>query len=629
MSSKTHKDESQNFEARVYVMLYVVVAIFVALGIRFWVLQVARHDVYVREAENNRIREIPELAPRGAILDRNGVVLVDNTPAYNVVVTPELITDRQATVNALVDNIGVDRARLESDLSDPQRPPSQPITVKQNATDADTQWVAAHEYEHPEIQIVDQPQRVYKFGKLACHVLGYIGEISRRQLDDPRYHEYRPGDIIGSDGIERVYDQVLRGKDGKRVVVVDSRGRPQRDIEERRVKAIKGQDIETTLDFDIQRIAEEQFDNAGQTGVAIVLDPGTGEILALVSRPAFDPSVFARNVISSEGRSEVRAILDDPGKPLFNKATRGIYPTGSTWKLLIAAAALEENVIAKESRFVCGGGIQMGNRFVNCMGSHGAPDIHSGIVFSCDGFFYRLGLKMGIDMISEWVGRFGMGSKTGIDLPHEERGIVPDRRRKKAWKDIDTVWASIGQGLAITPLQLIRGTAGIMMNGELHSPHVLKEAKATSIAEVKYFDDKRETVSLRPETAKILRYAAWGVVNEGGTGGGAAIPHLNIGGKTGTAQVIAKEKAKTKEHQDHAWFVSFAPVQADVRPEIAVVVLTEHGGQGGRASAPKARAILAAYFSKKLGRPILPELFAKSEDSTGGTPATPAKPGSN
>lgn len=622
MSSKNGRDESQNFEARLYAIQYVVFAVFAVLAIRFWVLQIAHHETYIQQAENNRTREIPIAAPRGAILDRNGHLLVDNTPAYNVLVAPDLVTSREETIKVLSDNLGVDRNQVTSDLNDPRRPKSQPIVVKQNASDADRAWVAGHQYEHPEISLERQPQRLYPNGKLACHVLGYIGEIGAKQLEDPAYVSagYRSGDIIGQDGIEKVYDRILRGKDGKRIVVVDSRGRLITELES--VEPIKGQDIVTTLDSDVQRVAEEQFDATGDTGAAIVMDTRTGDILALVSRPAFDPNVFARNVISSGNRAELRAIMNDPTTPLFDKAIRGTYPTGSTWKLMIAAAALEEGIITPESsRLVCGGGLQLGNRLVHCMGSHGSPDINAAIVHSCDGYFYRLGLKMGVDKIHDWVVRFGMGQRTGIDLPHEERGIIPDREWKKRnvrdpiWRDFDTVMASVGQGsVNVTPLQLLRAEAGIMMGGRFCTPHVFKEAKATNLAPLKSYEGKTETMRLSASTVDLVSYGAWGVVNAGGTGTAAALPDMDIGGKTGTAQVIAKEKASGgRKHQDHAWFISFAPLHTEQQPELAVVVLTEHGGQGGRASAPKSKMINAAYFSKKLGRSLLPQLVARNK----------------
>ncbi|HEV8483074.1 MAG TPA: penicillin-binding protein 2 [Blastocatellia bacterium] len=637
MSSRSFRDESPDLGMRLYVVQYLVLAIFIALGIRFYFLQVVRHDAYTARAEENRIREIPIIATRGSIFDRNGQRLVDSTPAWNIVVTPEDIPkeNRQETINALVEQLGVDYKLLMTELEDPHRPKSQPILIKQNATKADQAWVAARELEYPEIRVEDQPQRIYPHGKLAAHVLGYIGEISPKMLEDPRYADagYKSGDIIGLGGIEAQYDLILRGQNGKRLLVVDSRGRQIRELT--RVEPIKGMDIITTLDIDVQRVAEDQFDSVGQTGVAVAMNPQNGEILAMVSRPAFDPNVFAENVISSgENRAEVRAIMNDVTHPLYNKAIQGRYPTGSTWKLMMTTAALEEGVITpKDSRLVCGHGIQMGNKFVACMGNHGSPDIHAAIVHSCDGYFYRLGLKMGIDKIHDWVVRFGAGAKTGIDLPHELKGIIPDREWKKrvnprdpVWKDFDTVLAAVGQGsVAITPLQLLRAESGIMMGGEFHTPHLLKEARETQLFKVKTYEDSTVNLVLSPTTVDIVSYGAWGVVNEGGTGGRAALPGINVGGKTGTAQVIAKEKVRTKEHQDHGWFISFAPLHTSEKPEFAAVVLTEHGGQGGLTSAPKSRMINAEYFSKKLGHRILPELAAKPDPGKlSQAPKTPA-----
>ncbi len=630
MSSTNLRDEGFNPELRVYVIQYLVLAVFIVLGIRFYVLQVARHDDYQARAENNRIREIPKPAPRGAILDRNGNTLVDNTPAFNIVVTPEDITNKEETLNALAKNLDVDRGELLAELNDPLRPKSQPLLVKQNASAADRAWVAAHEFEHPEIQVDTQPQRIYKYGKLAAHVLGYIGQVNSKQLEIPEFKEagYKSGDIIGQGGIEAIYDKILRGKDGMRRLIVDSRGRPIADLEI--IEPIKGQDIVTTLDLDIQRVAEEQFYSKHETGAAVVTNPQNGEVLAMVSVPSFDPNVFARNVVSSESRKEVAAIVNDPAHPMYNKAIQGTYPTGSTWKIMMATAALEEGVITlKNSRLVCGGGIAVGNRFVHCGGNHGTPDIHAAIVHSCDGYFYRLGLKMGVDMIHDWVSRFGMGQKTGVDLPGELRGIIPSREWKKrvnprdpVWKDFDTVLASIGQGsVAVTPIQLLRAESGIVEAGDYHTPHFFKEAKATQLKPVAYYDDKPTELKLSQTTIDTIDYGMWGVVNEGGTAGGVGFPReINAGGKTGTAQVIAKEKAHGKDQKDHSWFISFAPMHTGQKPEIGVVCITENGGWGASASAPKAKVIEAAYFSKKLGHPILPELVAMNTHAKPETP---------
>ena len=638
MSSTNLKEEGFNPELRVYFIQYLVLAVFIALGIRFYVLQVARHEDYQARAENNRIREIPIPAPRGNILDRTGErVLVDSASAFNVVVTPEDITDREETLNALVTNLAVDRDEVLAELNNPLRAKSQPVLVKQNATPADRQWIAAHELEHPEISIEEQPQRIYRYGKLAAHLLGYIGQVSPKQLENPKFKDagYKAGDIIGQGGLEAVYDQVLRGKDGMRRVIVDSRGVPKAELE--KIEPVKGQDVITTIDLDLQMIAENLFTSKNETGALVALNPQDGEILAMVSVPSFDPNVFARNVVSTENRKEVRAIVNDPAHPLFNKAIQSIYPTGSTWKILMATAALEEGVITpKNSKIICGGGLQLGNRFLNDSGgNHGMPDIHAAIVHSCDGYFYRLGLKMGVDMIHDWVSRFGMGQRTGIDLPSEQRGIIPSREWKKrvnprdpVWKDFDTAIASIGQGsVAVPPLQLLYAESGIIMGGTFHKPHVFKEAKATQLAQVKYYDNQPTELKLSPATVDIIDYALWGVVNEGGTAGRIPFPReLNIGGKTGTAQVIAREKVRTKLHKDHSWFISFAPTHTDQKPEIGVVCITENGGWGASASGPKVNIVEAAYFSKKLGRPFLPELVALNTQPKveAGRPATGA-----
>ena len=635
MSSANPKEEGFNLELRVYFIQYLVLVVFIALGIRFYVLQVARHADYQARAENNRIRDIPIPAARGAIFDRTGQrVLVDSESAFNVVVTPEDITNKEDTLNALAQNLDVDPAEVVAELNNPLRAKSQPILVKQNASRADLAWVAAHELEHPEISIEEQPQRIYRYGKLAAHMLGYIGQVSPKQLELPAFKDsgYKAGDIIGQGGIEAVYDKVLRGRDGMRRVIVDSRGVPKAELE--RIEPVKGQDVITTIDLDLQMLAESLFTSKNETGALVALNPQDGEILAMVSVPSFDPNVFARNVVSTENRKEVRAIVNDPAHPLFNKAIQSIYPTGSTWKIMMATAALEEGVITpKNSKIVCGHGLQLGNRFLNDSGgNHGSPDIHAAIVHSCDGYFYRLGLKMGVDMINDWVKRFGMGQKTGVDLPSEQRGIIPSREWKKrvnprdpVWKDFDTAIASIGQGsVAVPPLQLLRAEAGIVMGGVFFKPHVFKEAKATQLAAVKYYENEPTELKLSPTTVDIIDYALWGVVNQGGTAGGVGFPReLNIGGKTGTAQVIAREKVRTKAHKDHSWFISFAPTHTDEKPEIAVVCITENGGWGASASAPKVKMVEALYFSKKLGRPVLPELVA----ANGQIKVEPARPG--
>jgi penicillin-binding protein 2 len=618
MSKRNPKEVSMDFELRVSLIQYFVLAVFVVLGIRFYVLQVARHEQYQNLAENNRIRDIPLIAPRGAILDRNGKILVDNTPAFNIVVYPEDITSKEQTINVLAEYLGIEREEASREINNLLRSKSDPILIKQKATDADRAWIAAHREEHPEIDIDPQPQRVYLHGKSACHVLGYIGQISPKQLENPKYAEagYKMGDIIGLGGIESYYDKILRGQNGKRRVIVDSRGRLVRELE--RIEPIKGQDIVTSIDIDIQKVAEEQFESKNDKGAAVALDTRNGEIIALVSYPNFDPNVFARNVISSENRKEVVAILLDPGHPLTNKAIQGFYPAGSTWKLMMSAAAIEAGITPlNDSRIACGGGLQVGGRFVRCMGSHGSPDVHVAIVRSCDGYYYRLGIKLGLEGQKEWLARFGMGQKTGIDIPHERAGSVPNAAwkarvnpRSPQWTDFDSALSAVGQGaVAIPPIQLIRAESAIMMGGQLFTPHVFKEARETQLSPMKTYEDTPKDLHLSPATSAAIRSAAWGVVHEGGTGGGIGFPEeLSVGGKTGTAQVISTAKAIGKNLQDHSWFISFAPLQKDVTPEFGLVVITENGGFGAKASGPKAKMIHLAYFTKKFGRALAPEL---------------------
>lgn len=596
-------------QSRLTVIQYLLIGAFAVLGFRLWSLQVIHHEQYVRAAESNRLKTIPITAPRGLILDREGRVLVDNRPTLSIIVSREEVKARGESVMDLVEEliaqgVTLDRDFIRARLAVARRQPLYyPMVIETNADPADVAWVRAHQLEYPELDVIEQPQRRYPYGRLLAHVLGYVGEISQRELALPEYEGYRPGDIIGKAGVEKVYDRWLRGRDGIRRVVVDSVGREISQIEQ--IDPVPGRTIRLTIDLDLQRVAEQQLGN--RRGVVVAMDPRTGEILAMVSHPAFDPNLFAQRITTPEGKAEFRRLVTDPHHPLYNRAIQGLYPTGSTWKVLVATAALEEGVISvKESRLMCGGGLQVGRRFVRCMGAHGMPDLHRALVVSCDGYFYRLGLKLGIRRMHDWAKRLGMGQPTGIDLPNERGGIIPSPEIKArlnpgdpVWRDFDTVIAAIGQGsVAVTPLQLLRAVAGIAMGGELHRPHVFLEAGPPG-PRLTYQGDEVVVVPLHQRTCEMIRYSLWGVVNEQGTGTRARVVGFDVAGKTGTAQVVATHKAGGKL-KDHAWFVAFAPRS---RPEIAVVVLVENAGFGGTYSAPIARAIFEAYRNKHYGVP--------------------------
>jgi penicillin-binding protein 2 len=466
------------------------------------------------------------------------------------------------------------------------------------------------------LRVEQQPQRRYPPNGLLAHVLGYVGEISPEQLKHPNYKDkaLKPGDVIGQSGLEQTYDDYLRGRDGYRKVVVDSRGRIQDEIET--VPPQPGQDLVTTIDLDLQLVAEEQLrDSATKRGVIVVMNPNNGEILALASAPTFDPNLFSGRISTKEGRAEYAALLTDPQTPLLNRAVQSRYPPGSTWKIPMAIAGLQQGAISiDDSKLLCGGGITIGNKFTRCMGNHGTPDLKTAITHSCDGYFYRLGLKMGLDGIVAMVDEFDINKRTGIDIPNEVVSWTPSREFKKRmqpsnpdWKDIDTVYASFGQVYdVITPIALLRTIAAVSMGGKLYVPHFLKELKPAGEAgspdyrasrSFEPFDSSRPNPKVIPipqEMDHLVIEGMWSVVNAGGTGAAIRMAGFDIAGKTGTAQVVGLGK-DTGKNKDHSWFVSYAPAY---KPEIAMVALIENSGFGGQHAAPAVRRVYDVYYRK-------------------------------
>src|SRR5919202_1241009 len=558
------EDDTQNLRVRMAIIHGLVVAVLAVLGARLYFLQVINGDYYAERAENQRVRRLRIPAPRGAILARDGkTVLVDSRSTYNIILAGEDMKGKD--LGALVEplsaglDVAPDIMRERFDQATHQAA-FEEVTVKEGATPADIAWVEAHTLEFPMLLIREQPQRRYPQNGTLAHVLGYVGEISPEQLKQPRFKDpavnplvkdnpYHPGDIMGQEGLESTYDRYLRGRDGYREVEVDSRGRIQRDLSA--VPPQPGQDLVTTIDLDLQQTAEEQLRNSPTgRGVIVAMDPNNGEILALASYPTFDPNLFSQRINTREGRAEYAALLKDPKKPLYNRAIRGRYPPGSTWKIPMAMAGLQEGAITlQHSNLVCGGGIQIGNKFTRCMGNHGSPELRTAITKSCDGYFYRLGLKMGIGGIMQMVDEFDLNQRTGIDLPHELVSWTPSpdfkRRfnpRAPDWKDIDTVYASFGQVYDImTPISMLRAIAGIGMGGRLYVPHLLKEVQAIAAvgdpAQTGYhperpartfdqarieegLDNKRpnpKVLDVPEEMHHMVVEGMWGVVNNGGT----------------------------------------------------------------------------------------------------------------
>jgi penicillin-binding protein 2 len=622
-------DDSQNLRVRLRLIQVLVLVMLGVLCVRLYLLQIIDGKRYAEVAENQQQRQLPIPARRGRILDRNGVVLVDSKSIYSIVLSREDTTriDRYSLIKPLAEGLQLDPEILRERFDEVKKQPAfESIVIKEGATVADMAWVDAHQLELPALRVEQIPQRQYPADGMLAHVLGYVQEISPNQLEDQRYKDkkYKPGDIIGQNGLEAIYDESLRGRDGFRRVLVDSRGHIQKELEI--VPPVAGQDLITTIDLDLQKAAEEQLQKSvTKRGVILAMDPNNGEILALASYPTFDPNLFSQRITTKEGRAEYNALLTDPQTPLLNRAIQAKYPPGSTWKIPMSVAGLQQGVITvDESNLACGGGIQVGNKFTRCMGNHGSPDLRAAITRSCDGYFYRLGLKMTIKGIMQMVDEFDLNRRTGIDLPHETNNFTPSPEfkakmnpRDPEWRDIDTVYSSFGQVYdIITPLSMLRTVAGISVGGKLYIPHLMKEIRPipnTQPGDADYrpghgfkpLDPNRPNPKIIPipeDQHKVVADGMWGVVNNGGTGAGIRMVGFDIAGKTGTAQVVGLGK-DVGANKDHSWFVSYAPAY---KPEISLIALIENSGFGGQHAAPAVRAVYDVYYAKTRNQPELP-----------------------
>ena len=621
-------DRTQNLRARIRTLQIIVLVLLSVCMVRLYNLQIVDGDYYHERAINQRLRTLSIPAPRGTIFDRHGRVLVDSRPVYDVVLQRESgkQIDQATLLTELPAALDLDPVYLQERFSEISTNPAyESILIKENATNSDIAWIEAHSLEFPLLHIEERPQRHYPENGLLAHVLGYVGEIGPHQLELPEYKNngFKPGDVIGKEGLEAIYDHFLRGHDGSRTVIVDSLGRI-RDVVDV-IEPIAGQDLVTTIDLDLQLAAEEQLRNSSsKRGVIIALDPNNGEILALASYPTFDPNLFTDRITTKKGRAEYAALLRNPDTPLYNRAIRGRYPPGSTWKIPMAIAGLQQGVITLEnSRLSCGGGIQIGNKFTRCMGHHGKPDLHTAIMKSCDGYFYRLGLKMGLAGIMAMVDDFKLNERTGIDLPHELTSWTPSPEfkarfnpRAPRWTDIDTVYASFGQVYDfVTPISLLRAVAAVAVEGKLFTPHLLKRVREVGEPgddhyrpAKDYGDPLAGAIPVASEHREAVVGAMWSVVNAAGTATGIQKAGYDIAGKTGTAQVVGLGK-DIGRNKDHSWFVSYAPA---FNPELAVLALIENSGFGSRHAAPAARALYDVYFEKTPRADQISEHIAKN-----------------
>lgn len=570
---------------------YTMVAVFLFLVSGYWELQVLNADFYRELAQNNRIKSYPLPAARGRILDRDGRVIVDNLPSYRLLLSREVLKEEHLPL--IAKGLDLDYNDLIAKIERYRKAPRYiPLVIKELLTPADLAFVEANRNAEtfPELELAQSQQRIYPKDGFLAHTLGYVGEVSEAELDTQEFAKFRTGDTVGKTGIERYYNETLYGQDGQRKSLVNSRGKELAVIQQSAPRS--GRDVQLTIDLDLQAVAEIALD--GKRGAIVALDPRNGEVLAIASRPAFDPNQFTVGVSSKQWRD----ILDNPEKPMLNRAIQAQLAPGSTFKPIMALAGLEEGVITPTFNVVCTGAFQTPDRAFHCHArrGHGYMQLPSAMALSCDSYFYTLGAMLGIDRISKWGELAGLGRKTGIDLPGEQAGDLPSvawkqRRFQQRWVLGDTVNVSIGQGyLNVTPLQLAHSVGGIATGGVWQHPHLFKGQVATNAP---------------PRAAKVDLDHVQTVINamcgvtKFGTATIAAIPGVELCGKTGTSQLISNETLKLKQLEgrirDNAWFVGFAPRS---NAEIVVAALFEGGDHGDRASI-LVRDVIKSYFDKK------------------------------
>ena len=608
---------------------YGILLMMLALAAGLWRLQVLGADNFRVLAEQNRIRKVPILAGRGKLFDRENRLIVDNYPSISCFLVREQSHSVDADLPLIARGLHLDLDQLRATLHRYRTAPGyQPIPIKQDVTADEQAFIEAHRNELPELETIDEERRLYPRDGYAAHLIGYVGEVSEEMLNNPRYAAYEPGDVVGKAGVEETYDQLLRGQDGSRDVIVDSRGREVGYL--RTQHAIPGQDLRLTIDNDLQRAAELAMGD--RDGAIVAMDPRNGEILAMVSRPSFDPNAFAVRI----GRSDWNKLLADPSHPLMNKAIQAQLAPGSTFKILMSVAGLQEG-LAQDLHVYCNGGANFYGHYYHCDAKHGAVDIHNAIPYSCDTFYYTLADKLGIDRISAYATRFGYGQKTGIDLPGEQAGLMPSAQwvakyYHRRWYAGETISVGIGQGaIEATPLQLARIIGGIASDGHLVRPHVVVPdqlpADFRHALEDTYPGSGNAYIPINPQDWVTITDGMAQVTEPGAfhTAGSAHLDGIDLAGKTGTAQVVGHDTlsrmAKTRSTFPNAWFVGVTPRR---NPELVVTVLWQNG-EFSYYPARIGAEVVAAYVEKQ--RRLAHNLPAVQANNPPTSPPKPAEVG--
>jgi len=588
-------------------LLAFLVFIFLVMTLRLFVLQVLEYPKYKAASENNMFRAIRIPPPRGSILDRTGRLLATARPSFNLLFYRDARLKKQREVLAMVANLTKKslpwlQARLTK-ANEKGLPMYMPVVLEQDLDWETVSRLEVHLHSLPGVDIEVVPLRRYPGGPIAPHLIGYIDEVSLEDLKKKRFRNVRPGDLVGKSGIELMHEEELRGIAGVRHVEIDAKGRLVRILGT--TPPQPGKDIYLTLDRSIQAAAEEAM--AGKVGAVVALEPSSGRVLCLLSSPGFDPTLFVRGLTEKQWKM----LNDRMKRPLVNRAIQGTYPPGSIFKIIMALGALQEGLITPDTTFYCPGYFRLGRHTFRCWywQGHKETNLYKAIVESCDVYFYQVGLKMGIDTIARYARAFGLGERTGINLPDERSGIVPTRQwkmrvYKEPWQKGETLITSIGQGfLTITPLQAASITSTVANGGIIYRPAYVDEVRdSNGRVERRFVPVSRGKIPIKKRYLDFLKKALLGVVDEKkGTGHACRIPGLSIAGKTGTSQVVKQKRRRESEKlswrfRDHAWFVAFAPVED---PKIAVAVLVEHGGYGGKVAAPIARKVIEAWLNTR------------------------------
>ena len=597
------KPPHDRWKGRFRLLSAIVLLVFGLLGFRLFDLQVLQGGYFREMSENNRIKVRILPAIRGQILDRNGISIANTRPAFRLLLIPEDIRNKADVLQKLATILKKDPKELEERYERYERqPPFLPRII-----DRDLSWetfvkTKAHLNEMPGVELEIATVRHYPYGELFGHITGYIGEISKERLEKDPKGIYRMGDMTGKTGLEAFYEAELRGRNGQKLMEVDALGRPKSLLGEE--SPVVGDTLTTSLDIPTQEAGYLAF--GPHKGAAVAIDPNTGEVLALISKPSYDPNLFAAGI----DRSTWVSLASGPGKPLINKAITGVYPPGSTFKPAVALAGLESRKITPNSRVACGGSFWFGGRAFRCWrkGGHGGLNVIQALEQSCDVFFYTVGNWVGIDKIAAYAKMLGLGMRTGIDLPGERTGTIPSTAWKKRvlgvkWYPGETISCAIGQGyVTVTPLQLAFFTSGLAHGQGIHAPRIGKAiVNPENQTQSQTIELPRRELKMNQKNLSLVQEGMLAVIEGSrGTGKRATIPNLRVAGKTGTAQVVKlstfkgySPSALPERYRDHAWFIAFAPYE---HPKIAVAVLVEHGEHGATTAAPVAKAMIEAYL---------------------------------